>query len=186
MVLSPLNSGATTFMSNIAPHPPDTSVTSINWAWGNLFLRMDIIFCSACLPASTPLGPFHNRDSKDIPRKLDVNTRWNIAGWDAVVLRRAFILLPRDFVSWRIFFRRGYSKKSTESVAGRLEPNLHVTPPTRTRMLGWVDADVADQLISHECYHTNGNWLQVSSADISHVGITMEIIGSFCLNNNTI
>lgn len=88
IVFNPLNSGAITFISNIAPHPPksyfvkrnmrskqfvlfaqrsvislpDTSLTSISLALGNLFLKIDVIFCSACLPASTPLGPFHTLD----------------------------------------------------------------------------------------------------------------------------
>lgn len=97
-IFSPLNSGATTFMSNIAPQPPDTSVTSISWACGNLFLRMDIIFCSACLPASALLDPFHSRDSNDTLRELDVNTRWNIIGRVVAVSCRSFNL-ARDKIT---------------------------------------------------------------------------------------
>lgn len=135
MVLSPLNSGATTFISNIAPHPPDTSVTSISWAWGNLSLKMDIIFCSACLPTSTPLGPFHSRDSNDILRKLDVNIRRNIVGRDVVVLCHVSILLPRDLVVNECFSLEDTWKSRQRVSPVDSESNLYFTPPAHTRML---------------------------------------------------
>lgn len=125
----------------------------------------------------------------DIPRKLDVNTRWNIAGWNAVVLCYAFIFLPRDISSLTDIFpsRILETRRNRRWVSPvlRLGPNLTslLSPHAHIRLGRRRSADYAR--VKH--YHAT-TWMEISrkyySADI--VLTQMKINGDYFICPRTV